>query len=102
MFKPLYAALAAALLLSGCSDAQVDTVQAGAAKVGPALQTACNAAMALAPVAAAVPQAAAIVPFVMAGCGAAEGLAKLAADPSSVAWVNGLVAKMQAVIPPKA
>ena len=60
-----------------------------AATVDPQLVAACNAAMALSPLAG--PYAV----WIDAGCGTAEAIAKLAQDPSSAAWVNGLVADVQ-------
>lgn len=36
-----------------------------------------------------------ITPYVIAGCATEEGLAKLATDPSSIEWVNGLVSQIK-------
>ena len=33
--------------------------------------------------------------WIDAGCGTAEAVARLAADPSSTAWVNGLIAAIR-------
>ena len=77
------------LWLTGCTQGQVDPAKV--AVVDSQLQLACDTAMALAP--AAGP----IAPYILAGCGTAEGLAKLASDPASIQWVNGLIAQVKAL-----
>jgi len=78
------AGMLGAATLSACAPA------AGRAKtIDPALIAACDAAMALSPVAG--PYAV----WIDAGCGTAEAVARLAADPSSTAWVNGLIAAVK-------
>lgn len=59
--------------------------------IQPALIAACNTAMTLAPLAGPYAQ------FIVAGCGTTEAVDKLAADPSSTQWVNGIVASVQAL-----
>ncbi|HEX5321655.1 MAG TPA: hypothetical protein VFW46_21025 [Stellaceae bacterium] len=86
-----------AIGLSACSGlpAQVSQDQAKVATVAqriqPGLVTACTAATALSPVAGP------IAPFIVAGCGTAEAIDKLAADPSSTEWVNGLITQAETV-----
>lgn len=80
-------ALAGMMLLAACTNGMVD--QTKATTDSTALVTACNTAMGLAPLAGP------IAPWIIAGCGTAEAIAKLAADPSSVAWVNGLIAQVR-------
>jgi len=77
----LAAGLAASMTLAACQPA-ADT----AAKIDPRLAAACNAAVALSPLAG--PYAV----WIDAGCSTAEAIAKLAEDPSSAQWVEGLVA----------
>lgn len=50
---------------------------------------ACGVAMGLAPVAG--PYA----PWIIGGCATEEAIAKLALDPNSLVWVQGLVAKVR-------
>jgi hypothetical protein len=78
-------ALTAALATSGCSS-----LGPTAARVEPALTTACNDAIGIANIAGLVPGVGAIVPYITAGCATAEGLAKLAADPKAIEWVGEL------------
>lgn len=88
--------------LGACSQTQlagaqtkVAAAQARAATVAqaiqPALITACTAANALA--SAAGP----IAPWIIAGCGTASAIDRLAADPTSTAWVNKLIGQAEAV-----
>jgi hypothetical protein len=99
---PVAAVIVAGVALSACTTAQLDATQArvdaGRARVAtvaqqiqPSLITACSLAMQFAP--AAGPYA----PFIIAGCGTAEAIDKLAADPSSTDWVNGLIADARRV-----
>ena len=73
--------LGAAATVTACAP-----LASGAKTIDPALIAACDAAMALSPVAG--PYAV----WIDGACGTAEAVARLAADPSSTAWVNGLVA----------
>ena len=83
VIKSLVVALALGALFAPAACQQVaDT----ATSVDPALTAACNTAMVLSPLAG--PYA----PWIIGGCGTAEAIAKLAADPSSLDWVNGLIA----------
>jgi hypothetical protein len=83
-------AAAGLLALAGCSSDQLGKFTAGAAKVEPALQSACDTAVALSTVAGLVPGVGAIVPYISVACRTAEGFAKLAADPSSAEWLGQL------------
>lgn len=78
-------ALTAVLSIGGCSS-----LSPTAARIEPALATACNDAIALSNIAGLVPGVGAIVPYITAGCATAEGLAKLAADPKAIEWVGEL------------
>jgi hypothetical protein len=80
--------LAAVVALGGCAGAPAEIARV-AQQIQPALVPACDAAMLLAPLAG--PAA----PFIIAGCGSAEAIDKLAGDPSSTAWVNGIIADVQ-------
>lgn len=75
--------VAITVALSGCTPMERDQATAD-------IYAACSTAMMLAP--AAGPAA----PFILAGCGSAEAIAKLASDPSSVAWVENLIAQAKA------
>lgn len=81
-----FIAIALAVSLAACSAAGVSKVSSVAAQIQPTLITACNAAMMLAPLAGPV------APWIVGGCGTVEAVDKLAADPTSTAWVNGLIA----------
>lgn len=76
-------ALASVFLLTACAD-NPKVVMAATD-----LQLVCGDAMALAPLAGP------IAPYIIAGCGTASGLAKLAADPTSTAWVQNLIAQVK-------
>ena len=82
MKKPLLA-VGAMFCLSACTSAQLDKAASYQAEVA----AACNVAMGLAPM---VPT---VAPWILGACAAESGIAKLAADPSSLAWLNGLIAK---------
>lgn len=75
-------ALVAGLGLAACSSAHrsLDVIE-------PRLAAACDAAMALAPLAGE------LRPWIVGGCGTAEAIAKLARDPGSLEWVRDLIAK---------
>lgn len=84
--------LAAALALAACAGSPPNQQIASKAQaIQPALIAACNTAMTLAPLAGPYAQ------FIVAGCGTTEAVDKLAADPSSTQWVNGIVASVQAL-----
>ena len=76
--------LAAALGLAACQQ-----IAAEANKIDPKLTAACDAALALAPFAG--PYAV----WIEAACGSAEAIAKLAQDPSSLAWLDQLIADVE-------
>ena len=80
--------LAALTALAACQQL-ADT----AANIDPKLAAACDAAIALSPLAG--PYAV----WIDAGCGTAEAVAKLAQDPSSAEWVSGLIADVQKLRP---
>jgi len=89
MKKSLYAAVlavAAAVSLGGCAPGQVADTAATAAGYQAKIAAACNTAMLVAPL---VP---AVGPWIIAGCGTEAAIAKLALDPTSLQWVNGLIA----------
>lgn len=92
-----YAAFVGVLVgtLTACSTAQLDKFSAGAARVEPALQAACDTALRLANIAGLIPGVGAIVPYISVGCGTATGLARLAADASSTEWVGTLIGKIE-------
>lgn len=75
--------LALALGLAGCAAAQVATTQSYQDKIAGA----CGVAMTLAPIAGPV------TPWILGGCATEAAIARLALDPSSLAWINGLVVK---------
>lgn len=80
--------LAFACMLSGlaaCTAPQVAT----ATKYQADIAAACGVAMTLSPLAG--PYA----PWIVAGCSTEGAVAKLALDPTSLAWVNGLAAKVR-------
>lgn len=77
----------ALLSLGACTNGLVD--QTKAMTDNAALDAACNTAMGLAPLAGP------IAPYIIAGCGSAEAIAKLATDPTSVSWVNGLIMQVR-------
>lgn len=76
------------LVLSGCTTAQVARIQGYQDQI----VSACNLALPL----AAVPI---IGTYITAGCATEQAIAKLALDPSSLAWVNGLIVKAKTVKP---
>ena len=81
MFKTL--AIAALIAVGGCTAAQVNqanTVQSDIA-------AACAVAMTFVPVAGPV------APYIVAGCGTEQAIASLALNPTSLSWVNGLIAQ---------
>ena len=80
--------LAAAATLTACVP-----VAGTAKKIDPALTAACDAAITLSPIAG--PYAV----WIEAGCGTAEAVTRLAADPSSAAWVHGLIAAIRQLHP---
>jgi nitrous oxide reductase accessory protein NosL len=84
-----YALIAAVAALAACSQVQEDRAVSAAQTANMTLESACDMAVMLAPIAG--PYA----PFITAGCSTAEGIAKLASDPSSVAWVEGLIADVR-------
>lgn len=86
--KKLITCIALAATVAGCSSAAINK---NANKIAPELAAACQSAVTLANIAGLVPGVGAIVPYINAGCATAEGLDKLAADPSSTQWVDGLI-----------
>jgi len=81
--KPVFAGALLASMLAACTPAQ----QAAAPGYQQEIAAACNVAMVLAPMAGPV------APWIIGGCATEEAIAKLALDPSSLAWINGLTAK---------
>jgi hypothetical protein len=78
-----YWPLALVGLLGGCTAAQVERAQSYQDRIAGA----CSLAMTLAPVAGPV------APYIIGGCATEAGIAKLALDSTSLAWLQGLVAK---------
>lgn len=70
-------------LLLGCTPQQ----QQQATSYQQQIAFACGVAMGLAPVAG--PYA----PWIIGGCATEEAIARLALDPGSLVWVDGLIAK---------
>ena len=81
--KKLLLAAGAMFCLSACSSVDPAKVSAYQSQIA----AACDVAMGLAPM---VPT---VAPWVVGACAAESGIAKLAADPSSLAWLNGLISK---------
>ena len=79
------------LLLTACSAAQVQQAVTTASDVTGQVKTLCTAALPLA--AAAGP----VAPYILAGCASDSAINTLAQDPSSVQWLNGLIADAQKV-----
>lgn len=79
--------LAVALIASvaACTTAQVDKATGYQTMIAGA----CSTAMLLSP------NAGPIAPYIIGGCATEEAIARLALDPSSLAWVNNLVAKVK-------
>lgn len=91
--KKLAFALGVLLALGACTTGQVTTAQSYQAKIAGV----CNTAMTLVSFPLFAPFAAPVAPWVIGGCATEEAIAKLALDPSSLAWVNGLINKMKGV-----
>lgn len=87
-------AFVATVALAGACTPQQQAVITSASS---AVEAACNEAVPIANAAALVPGVAPIAAYVVAGCMTAEGLAKLAADPTSAAWVGTLIAQIRAL-----
>lgn len=82
--KPLILILAV-LALSGCAaERTVRDVTVGA----DAVHLACSEAVPVAQMAVLIPGAGAIAQGVVVGCQTADGLARLAAEPTSAAWLG--------------
>jgi hypothetical protein len=95
--------LALAGLIAGCTAQQIATTQADGARIANAVNEACgmaNTEAAIASPFAAVPQIAGILVFEQAGCDTAQAVSALIGkalkDPSTVAWVLDLSAKLRA------
>lgn len=85
--------LAGLAAVPGCTPKQEAAVTKGAAVARlyqAKLAGACQVAMTLAPIAGPV------APWIVGGCATEAAIAKLALDPSSLAWLQGLVAKAKA------
>lgn len=76
-------ASAFAVALAGCTADQLTTVQSYQDKIA----SVCKGALMLAPFAPA------IEPWVVGGCASEAAIAKLALDPTSLAWLDGLIVK---------
>lgn len=104
------AAVAALGLLAGCAGASArlqhaaGQIQQTVTAISPQLAAACAQAVQLGATAAAIgaatpagPIVASVDGYINAGCTTTAGLAKLAADPRSLAWVDGLVAQINSL-----
>jgi len=76
--------LASALGLAACQQ-----IAAEATKIDPKLTAACDAALALSSLAGVY------AVWIEAACGSAEAIAKLAQDPTSLAWLEQLIADVE-------
>ncbi len=81
------AAIVALSAVGACTAQQASTAQGYQDQIAGA----CTVAMTLAPIAGPV------APWIIGGCATEQAVAKLALDPSSLAWINGLVAKARGV-----
>ena len=81
--KSALAAGVALGVLTACTPAQIETAISYQEKIA----RACSVAMTLAPFSGPV------APWIVGGCGAERMIAQLALDPSSLAWVQELIAK---------
>lgn len=70
-----------ALSLASCTQAQLDKVQSYQDKVAGACAVAMAAAVYLP----------AVSPWIIGGCASEAAIAKLALDPTSLAWLKGLI-----------
>lgn len=87
--------VAAAFALTGCTTAQVNTARTYQQDVA----AACHVAMGLVtttPLGAVPTPVGPIAPWILGGCATEEAIARLALDPTSLAWINGLIAKTRA------
>ena len=84
MFK--FLAVAGIMCLVGCTS----TSEAPTTGFQSQIEAACSDAMLLANVDPAIGV------YITAGCGTEEAIAALAANPTSLAWVNDLIAKVKA------
>ena len=78
---------AALLALTACAGTTPEEAETTAIGYQRAIAGACTVAMELAPLA--LP----IAPYIIGGCATESAIAKLALNPTSLAWVNELVAK---------
>jgi hypothetical protein len=76
-----------ALALAACSPAQQQQATTAQTQVA----ALCGVAMSLAPTAPS------IAPWIIGGCGTEQAIATLALDPSSQAWLAGLVAQAKVI-----
>ena len=81
--KLIFAAFA--ILAVACTPQQIITAQGYQQQIAGA----CNIAMMRASMAG--PSA----PWIIGGCKTEEAIARLALDPSSLAWLNGIVARLR-------
>lgn len=79
-------AAAISVALSACTPQQLVTAQ----RYQDQIAGACTLAMTLAPIAGPV------APWIVGGCATETAVARLALDPSSLAWLNGIVAGLRA------
>ena len=102
MHKLIPLLLAAALV--ACSPTQITTAETDVGKIATDVQTACTTVTATAnaisdsPLAL-IPEVNGVLPYVSGACGTAGAVAgmveKAVADPTTVAWINGLNTMLQ-------
>ena len=74
-------------LLASCTQAQIDRANVYQQQIA----SACAVAMSPPVLAISGP----IAPYIIAGCGTEAMIAALALDPTSLAWINELIAKVR-------
>ena len=83
-----FVAIAALLVMAACTQQQLQSFETAGPTYQQKIAAACAVAMSLAP--AAGPMA----PWIIGGCASEAAIAKLALDPNSLVWVNGLINKV--------
>lgn len=99
MFRKIIIMAIAAGGLAGCSAATVQRDVGQARQVAHSVKAACDLALPLAGMAAAIPTVGAFVAAgVQVGCGTEAGVAKLLDDPSSAAWLGQQAQMLKAAL----
>jgi hypothetical protein len=97
VWKPPVAPIVASLVIwgalmwavAGCTTDRTALDPQKVAQAQAQMTVLCSTAMALSPIAG--PYA----PFIIAGCATEEAIGRLASDPSSVDWLNGIIVKVR-------